>query len=462
MGLLMVSMLMSCATQQERAERAAQRQIAIKEAIEKRLWCIDITSMHTMRYGMKAVTPDFYLPEDDSVHFSMDLALTACNAAHLITSNAVTENDMKDDYYFMIILSDDGGQTWKSENILAKWQNTNPEGMQLRDIPATGMRVRYSLAAYAGKNVRIGLYREARSTSTTGIAIHVDNVRLAYFDKTVEQASVCQYEDLTIGEIHLSGDDTQPGIHAYPTSFYVTDAEARAGKRDSVQQLEIEVYPAQETFFTDTICEGEQYTNYGFLPKEQSGVYRRKLHTMEHGCDSVVTLTLYVKERRFAPDEQVAICRGESYVWNGKTYNRAGLFQDTLVSSIGCDSIETLVVSYVDSQEDTIYVENRVELSELPYTYINPEHPYVADQAPIFYAIGTPKGVYMDVVKVQGTECPATLVHTLTIYDAHEDIDLISVDGKAAHKVIVNDVLYIILNGEWYNAAGQKVADPRK
>ena len=408
------------------------------------------------------VTPDFYLPEDDSVHFSMDLALTACNAAHLITSNAVTENDMKDDYYFMIILSDDGGQTWKSENILAKWQNTNPEGMQLRDIPATGMRVRYSLAAYAGKNVRIGLYREARSTSTTGIAIHVDNVRLAYFDKTVEQASVCQYEDLTIGEIHLSGDDTQPGIHAYPTSFYVTDAEARAGKRDSVQQLEIEVYPAQETFFTDTICEGEQYTNYGFLPKEQSGVYRRKLHTMVHGCDSVVTLTLYVKERRFAPDEQVAICRGESYVWNGKTYNRAGLFQDTLVSSIGCDSIETLVVSYVDSQEDTIYVENRVELSELPYTYINPEHPYVADQAPIFYAIGTPKGVYMDVVKVQGTECPATLVHTLTIYDAHEDIDLISVDGKAAHKVIVNDVLYIILNGEWYNAAGQKVADPRK
>ena len=61
MGLLMVTILMSCATQQERAERAAQRQIAIKEAIEKRLWCIDITSMHTMRYGMKAVTPDFYL-----------------------------------------------------------------------------------------------------------------------------------------------------------------------------------------------------------------------------------------------------------------------------------------------------------------------------------------------------------------------------------------------------------------
>ena len=49
MGLLMVTMLMSCATQQERAERAAQRHLAIKETVEKRLWCIDITSMHTMR-----------------------------------------------------------------------------------------------------------------------------------------------------------------------------------------------------------------------------------------------------------------------------------------------------------------------------------------------------------------------------------------------------------------------------
>jgi hypothetical protein len=55
MGLLMVTILMSCATQQERAERAAQRQLAIKEAVEKRLWCIDITSMHTMRIPSSSV-----------------------------------------------------------------------------------------------------------------------------------------------------------------------------------------------------------------------------------------------------------------------------------------------------------------------------------------------------------------------------------------------------------------------
>ena len=34
--------------------------------------------------------------------------------------------------------------------------------------------------------------------------------------------------------------------------------------------------------------------------------------------------------------------------------------------------------------------------------------------------------------------------------------------GYPFYKFLVNDVLFIFLNGEWYNAAGQKVADPRK
>lgn len=408
------------------------------------------------------ITPNFYLPEEDSVHFSMNLALTACNTAHLATANAVTENDMKDDYYFMIIVSDDGGATWKSENILAKWQNTNPAGHQLRDLSATGQIVRYSLAQYAGKNIRIGLYREAKTTSSTGIVVHVDNVRLAYFDKEVESASACQYEDVTIGDITLSGEDSKPGIHAYPTCFYVSDAEAKAGVRDSVFSMEIEVYPAQNLVIQDTICEGETYTGYDFLPKSETGIYRRKLQTLEHGCDSIVTLYLKVKERRYGEDTEASICVGEPYVWNGKTYNRAGIYRDTLVSSIGCDSIQTLVISYFAS-EDTIRDANRVELNELPFTYENPLHPYAAGQAPIYYANGTPKGTYVDTVLVQGENCSVVLIHTLDIYDAHEAIDNVDGTGESgARKVLYRDQMYIILQDEWYNAAGQRVADPRK
>lgn len=408
------------------------------------------------------VTPEFYLPADDSVHFSMDLALTACNAAHALTGNAVTESDMKDDYYFMIIVSEDGGKTWKSENILAKWQNTNPSGTQLRDIPATGMQVRYSLAKYADKNIKIGFYREAKSSSTTGIAIHLDNVRLAYFDKTIDYTSACQYEDVNLGDIHLSGDDTQPGIHSYPTCFYVSDAEALAGKKDSVFALEIEIFPAQETTIADTICEGDTYTALDFQPKTVSGVYRRKLQAIEHGCDSIVTLYLEVTPRRYGEDTKATICKGgEPFEWHGNYYNRAGVYRDTLVSSLGCDSIETLIVSYVSNVgEDTIYRHSTVAIQDLPFTYedIN----YAAGQAPIYYPEGTPKGEYADTVRVLVETCTATLVHTLTIYDRDEAIDHVDEEEDGARKVIYQDHMYIILNDEWYNAAGQKVANPMK
>lgn len=405
------------------------------------------------------VTPNFYLPEQDSVHLSIDIALTACNTAHGATGNAVTDNDMKDDFYFMIIVSDDGGASWKSRNILAKWQNTNPSGKQLRDIPSTGMKVRYSLAQFAGKNIRVGLYREAKSTSNTGIAIHVDNLRLGYFDKTVDYTSACQYEDIQIGDIILPGDETQPGIHSYPTCFYVDDAAAKAGQRDSVFALEVEVFPAKGLVLNDTICEGETYSDENFTAKDETGTYRRKL-VSSLGCDSIITLNLSVTPRLYGQETEVAICPAEPYIWHDREYNRAGVYRDTLLSSLGCDSVETLVVTYIDSKEDTIFVSDTISLDELPYEYQNAEHPYFIGQTPIAYPEGTPAGEYRAVVLVQGTVCSTVLVHNLLIYDPYEAIDAVTAEDDKARKVIYRDQLYIILHGEWYNSAGQKVPNP--
>ena len=405
------------------------------------------------------ITPEFYLPENDSVHFSMDLALTACNSENQATAHPVSEADMTDDYYFMIVVSEDGGATWKRDNILAKWQNTNPEGMQLRDIPSDGMTVRLSLAPYAGKNIRIGLYREARSSVSTGIAIHVDNIRLGFFDKVVEVASGCQYEDIQVGEIILPGEETKPGIHTYPKSFYATDEAAKAGAHDTVFSLEIEVYEVTETVYADTICEGDTYTDMNFQPKNHTGVYRRKIRSV-HECDSIITLNLTVIPRVYAPDEEAEICPGEAFIWHNKSYNRSGIYSDTLVSAAGCDSVTTLLVSYHGS-EDTIYDATRVSVDDLPFLYTNAEHPYIQGQTQIYYPAGTPVGDYIDTVLVQGTNCTAVLVHTLTVYD-EEAIDIIDDGNGNARKVIYKDQLYIICNDEWYNALGQKVLDPRK
>lgn len=50
-----------CATQQERARRRAQLQQAIEQAVGRRQLHIDITSMNTLRYGSRIVTPDFFV-----------------------------------------------------------------------------------------------------------------------------------------------------------------------------------------------------------------------------------------------------------------------------------------------------------------------------------------------------------------------------------------------------------------
>ena len=53
--------LMGCATQQERAARRELVRKAVAEAVATRRLHIDITSMNTMRYGSRVVTPDFFL-----------------------------------------------------------------------------------------------------------------------------------------------------------------------------------------------------------------------------------------------------------------------------------------------------------------------------------------------------------------------------------------------------------------
>ena len=60
--VLMVTALMgSCVTQQQRAEEKARMQKTVVEAVTKKQWRIDVTSMTTLRYGSRTVTPDFYL-----------------------------------------------------------------------------------------------------------------------------------------------------------------------------------------------------------------------------------------------------------------------------------------------------------------------------------------------------------------------------------------------------------------
>ena len=58
---MMLMTIMGCATLQEREERKERMRMAMAEAVEAKRMHIDITSMNTMRYGSRTVTPDFFL-----------------------------------------------------------------------------------------------------------------------------------------------------------------------------------------------------------------------------------------------------------------------------------------------------------------------------------------------------------------------------------------------------------------
>ena len=256
------------------------------------------------------------------------------------------------------------------------------------------------------------------------------------------------------GDVAEAGDQTLKRLE----KAYDFDANTK-GYLDSLYVLNVSYIGVSETIINDTICEGETYTDINFTGKERSGTYRRKMQSVEF-CDSLVTLNLFVTPRAYAADELANVCPGETYMWNGNPYNRAGIYRDTTVSVAGCDSISTLVLSYFDP-EDSIYDAIRVSADSLPYTYTNELYPYVAGQAPIVIAAGTAPGVYTETAQVQGANCTAILFLDVTV---EEPQGLINIDDEnaGAQKIIFQGEMYIKTNNAWYNAAGQKVNDPRK
>jgi hypothetical protein len=93
------------------------------------------------------------------------------------------------------------------------------------------------------------------------------------------------------------------------------------------------------TYFTQvsyTICDDEVYSFNGHS-YNQTGVY---LDTLQSAlsCDSVIETNLTVNPTHFT-QVSATICDDEVYTFNGNIYSQAGIFLDTIQSSLSCDSV---------------------------------------------------------------------------------------------------------------------------
>ena len=112
---------------------------------------------------------------------------------------------------------------------------------------------------------------------------------------------------------------------------------------DSIIETQLSLISIQYSIISNAICDGESYL-FGSQLLSSSGVYYDTL-TSSSGCDSIVELNLTVNPKYFLPIS-ISICNGDSVYLSGSWQFTGGIFQDTLFTTSGCDSIisTTLIV----------------------------------------------------------------------------------------------------------------------
>jgi Secretion system C-terminal sorting domain/Concanavalin A-like lectin/glucanases superfamily len=89
---------------------------------------------------------------------------------------------------------------------------------------------------------------------------------------------------------------------------------------------------------TIKLCAGQSY-NINGNTYNATGIYNDTLTSAE-GCDSIIITNLTVASLITA-SQTITLCAGQSYTFNGNTYTASGLYSDTLTAVNGCDSIVT-------------------------------------------------------------------------------------------------------------------------
>jgi gliding motility-associated-like protein len=155
---------------------------------------------------------------------------------------------------------------------------------------------------------------------------------------TINQ-SICQGQTFTVGS------NTYDETGTYVNTFLA------ANGCDSTVTLNLNVLGPIINNITREICTGNSYT-VGTSTFDQPGNYTVQLIN-SIGCDSIVNLTLLVED--VLRDTLVlSICEGESYTVGSSVYDATGFYEDSFVTTEGCDSVFYLDLTVVPTRLTTL------------------------------------------------------------------------------------------------------------
>lgn len=135
-----------------------------------------------------------------------------------------------------------------------------------------------------------------------------------------------------------------------------------SGGLDYIAYINLQVNPVYNENLNVSICQGESYSFNG-QTYNATCTQTAYLQTAA-GCDSTVVLNLTVNPKVYNEFSYIAC---DSFVWNQVTYRETGDYIQTLQSATGCDSIVTLhlTVNHSAATEDSM----QICRSSLPFYY---------------------------------------------------------------------------------------------
>ncbi|MDR2917244.1 MAG: T9SS type A sorting domain-containing protein [Tannerella sp.] len=137
----------------------------------------------------------------------------------------------------------------------------------------------------------------------------------------------------------------------YTESGDYTQILATTHHCDSVVTLHLTIYPSYHVIYTESICQGTPYEGYGFTeetPVAGTFDYHRN-HTIANDCDSNITLCLTVNPTYNFVTQDVTICEEGSYNFHGRILTEAGTYTHTFQTQYGCDSTYSIVLHVEDA-----------------------------------------------------------------------------------------------------------------
>lgn len=220
-------------------------------------------------------------------------------------------------------------------------------GVRYYDVPTGGTYLNVSTPLVDGTTYYLATWTGGQeSVYRTPVTVHLVN----QFERVDEVTNCGSYTWINGVTYNIS---TVAG--SYPSYVYGQSP----GGCDSVAYLKLTIHPAALKTVNDEVC-GTSYTVTGSSVvftslsgnPSSTSTFRDTL-VAANGCDSIVTYNITFK---LPSTNEVTITACDSYTWpyNSGVYTQSGVYRDTIVNHVGCDSVVTLNLTINTSQNSTV------------------------------------------------------------------------------------------------------------